>query len=70
MKDLVISIKDKLQKLLFVLDELKRDLDSLDVMEDLFNVRSQFGEEFGFDTSNEISKQHISYDTIYELSYI
>ena len=24
-------------------------------MEDLFNVRSQFGDEFGFDTSNEIS---------------
>ena len=38
------------------IDELKRDLDSLDVMEDLFNVRSQFGDEFGFDTSNEISK--------------
>ena len=39
------------------IDELKRDLDNLDVMEDLFNVRSQFGEEFGFDTSNEISKE-------------
>ena len=39
------------------IDELKRDLDNLDIMEDLFNVRSQFGEEFGFDTSNEISKQ-------------
>ena len=25
-------------------------------MEDLFNVRSKFGDEFGFDTSNEISK--------------
>ena len=39
------------------IDELKRDLDSLDVMEDLFNVRSKFGDEFGFDTSNEISKE-------------
>ena len=39
------------------IDELKRDLDSLDVMEDLFNVRSQFGDEFGFDTSNEISTE-------------
>ena len=36
---------------------IKRDLDNLDIMEDLFNVRSQFGEEFGFDTSNEISKE-------------
>ena len=36
---------------------LKRDLDSLDVMEDLFNVRSQFGDEFGFDTSNDTIKE-------------
>ena len=37
------------------IDELKRDLDSLDVMEDLFNVRSQFGDEFAFSTSNDLS---------------
>ena len=37
------------------IDELKRDLDNLDLMEDLFNVRSQFGDDFGFSTSNDFS---------------
>ena len=37
------------------IDELKRDLDSLDVMEDLFNVRSQFGDKFAFGTANDTS---------------
>ena len=38
------------------IDELKRDLDNLDLMEDLFNVRSQFGNDFAFSTSNDLSK--------------